>query len=74
MDFKLQNGLSDCDSPASLFFLEGFIGFIVRKDSMSSRSQLQGWLKALCAGGTMLRRGLVENEGAGGRDPGAVLT
>lgn len=38
---------------------EGFISFIVRKDSMGSSAQLQGWLNPLRAGAVML----AENEG-----------
>ena len=33
---------------------EGFISFIVRKDSVGSSSRLQGWLNPLCAGGIAL--------------------
>lgn len=40
---------------------EGFISVIVRKDSMGSSAQFQGWLNPLCAGGTML----AEHEGPG---------
>lgn len=42
---------------------EGFISLIVRKDSMGSSAQLQGWLNPLCAEGAML----AENEGPGDR-------
>lgn len=48
---------------------EGFISFIVRKDSLGYSSRLQGWLNPLNAGDIALRRGLVENEGPGDRDP-----
>lgn len=46
---------------------EGFISFIVRKDSMGSSSHLRGWLNPLCAGSIAL----VENDGPRERDPSA---
>lgn len=53
---------------------EGFISFIVRKDSMGSSSRLQGWLNPLCAGGIALRCGLLKNEDPGDRERSAGST
>ena len=53
---------------------EGFISFIVRKDSVGSSSHLQGWLNPLCAGGIAFRCGLLKYDDPGDREPSAGST